>query len=192
MEYFKSIIKKIHISYARYKTSHFKNFISKGDKVLDLGSGRGHIAQTVKDLYDADVTCVDIDDHNNTSLPHHIYDGSNLPFADNTFDTVLIIFVLHHTDSQYRILNEAKRVTKENGHIIILEDTYINRVQYYFALFADYILNAPKGINTPFNFRKESEWILLFRKLGLEVKFSDIVDLGFLDFVRHPLFVLKK
>lgn len=187
-----SLFRKLDISYARHKARSFKSFINSGDRVLDLGSGRGFLAEAVRNITGANVTCVDIDDHNKTSLPHFIYDGSNLPFSDNSFDVVLLIFVLHHTDEQIKVLDEAKRVTKDNGYIIVLEDSYINKLQYMITMLTDYLLNAPKGIRTPFNFKKESEWRSVFGSLNLELKSSKVVNLGFLDFVRHPLFILKK
>ena len=45
----------------------------------------------------------------------------NLPFHDETFDSVIICFVLEHLHNPLQALNELKRVTKEGGTIMAVE-----------------------------------------------------------------------
>ena len=46
-------------------------------------------------------------------------DLSNLPFRDNTFDVVFLIEVIEHIPDKYRVFRELRRVTKNNGQIIV-------------------------------------------------------------------------
>lgn len=47
-------------------------------------------------------------------------DGYHLPFADASFDVVLLIAVLEHTREPWRILAEARRVLKPGGRAIMV------------------------------------------------------------------------
>ncbi|HLB12287.1 MAG TPA: class I SAM-dependent methyltransferase, partial [Dehalococcoidia bacterium] len=45
--------------------------------------------------------------------------GENLPFVDGTFDVVFLHEVIEHVDDDRLALQEARRVTKEGGYIVI-------------------------------------------------------------------------
>jgi SAM-dependent methyltransferase len=45
----------------------------------------------------------------------------NLPFKDETFDSVVICFVLEHLHNPIQALNELKRVLKKGGYLIAIE-----------------------------------------------------------------------
>ncbi|MCS5422907.1 class I SAM-dependent methyltransferase, partial [Psychrilyobacter sp. S5] len=47
--------------------------------------------------------------------------AEDLPFDDNTFDTVVITLALCTIPNPYKALKEAKRVCKPNGKLLILE-----------------------------------------------------------------------
>jgi SAM-dependent methyltransferase len=47
-------------------------------------------------------------------------DGYHLPFADETFRTVLLAAVLEHTREPWRLLAEARRVLKPGGRVVIV------------------------------------------------------------------------
>lgn len=47
-------------------------------------------------------------------------DGYSLPFADESFEVVLLIAVLEHTREPWRVLAEAKRVLKPGGRVIMV------------------------------------------------------------------------
>ncbi len=51
--------------------------------------------------------------------PDHYYDGSKLPFADHSFDTVLSVQVLEHTPHPQRLLDEMARVLRSDGLLIL-------------------------------------------------------------------------
>jgi SAM-dependent methyltransferase len=53
-----------------------------------------------------------------------LYDGLHIPFPDDSFDVVLLIFALHHADDPAAVLREARRVCRR--HVIAFEDVVIS------------------------------------------------------------------
>jgi len=51
--------------------------------------------------------------------PDLYYDGAKLPFADESFDTVLNVQVLEHTPEPQRLLHEIARVLRPGGTLIL-------------------------------------------------------------------------
>jgi ubiquinone/menaquinone biosynthesis C-methylase UbiE len=99
----------------------------RGKTVLDAGCGMGRFAevciQAGADLHAIDLsTAVEAAARN---LGHHpnasFYqaDIMNLPFADNTFDVVYSIGVLHHTPDTKRAFLSLTRLVKPGGRIAI-------------------------------------------------------------------------
>ena len=52
-----------------------------------------------------------------------VADGEKLPFKDNQFGAVFCLEALEHVDWPQKIINEAFRVTKPGGHLVILVPT---------------------------------------------------------------------
>jgi ubiquinone/menaquinone biosynthesis C-methylase UbiE len=157
-------------------------------KLIDIGAGRCFIARELQKKKGVVATCVDVDDLNETNLKLLVYDGKTLPFKSNSFDTAIIAYVLHHCDNQLDILKESARVCK--GNIIIFEDTKVAPI----TKTMDYLANKFRGIETPFLFHDENEWIDIFKKLGLEVVAikRGVEKEWFYPFVEHTMFVVRK
>jgi SAM-dependent methyltransferase len=92
------------------------DFVEKyavGKKVLDVGSAQGWYIKYLKDI-GFEVVASDIektlafDD-----VPFVQTVGANLPFDDESFDTVLAINVIEHIDDEKKILSELQRVTRK-------------------------------------------------------------------------------
>ena len=73
-------------------------------------------------------------------------DATSMNFENGYFDIVLISLVLHEVNDtiRYKMINEAKRVLKDNGRIIIIEWDRPKRVTQKF-LFSVIKLLEPKG-----------------------------------------------
>lgn len=110
----------------------FARFVKNGDKVLDLGCGNGKLRLLFKDVK-IDYTGVDNanellkigQERDEFSLVNQKFvqaDVWQLPFADNTFDAVFFMAVLHHLpgkDLRLKALQEVKRVLKPNGILVM-------------------------------------------------------------------------
>lgn len=125
-----------------------RGFIEPGLKVLDLGAGACCLALEIKKQFQARVTCLDVVDYNATNLPLILYDGKKIPFKDKSFGVIIIFFVLHHTKNPKALLKEAKRVLKQKGKIIILEDIYRNKLELLITKFLDIFYNFCNKVET--------------------------------------------
>ena len=101
------------------KNSFFRN-------VLELGGGEGeHIPHIKHDfenwtILDIRELILDIKDPRITYVQA---DAHNLPYEDSVFDRVVITCLLHHAESPWQILDEARRVLKDAGTLEILLPT---------------------------------------------------------------------
>ncbi|KAB1196265.1 MULTISPECIES: class I SAM-dependent methyltransferase [Haloferax] len=86
---------------------------SSTDLVLDLGTKDGRKTAEI----DADVAAVDLvfAEDRSDELSYIRGDGTNLPFADNTFDAVYCDQVLEHVKNEEDFISEIARVLKPNG-----------------------------------------------------------------------------
>lgn len=99
----------------------------KTESVLDIGCGNGDFLIQLAEMY-PDIKFIGIDFSeeaiklalNNSAclinVNFYVLDINNLPFKDNTFDTIICINTLHHIipDDQSRVLREMARVVKKN------------------------------------------------------------------------------
>lgn len=92
--------------------------IGPGSKVLDIGSGPGHVADLLARA-GANVTGVDFSakmvDVANSRYPHIKFsqaDAEQLPFEDEEFDAVVANFVVHHLARPESVFAEVHRVLK--------------------------------------------------------------------------------
>lgn len=105
--------------------------IIEGGNVLDIGSGRGEFIHIIKEFKSFNkITANDIEQRSEDFIKEHFKDiniefvkadASNLPFDDNSFDTVCISNSLHHLPNMEKILAEMKRVLRDGGNFIINE-----------------------------------------------------------------------
>ncbi len=107
---------------SRKRTKRDFNIIKKwikGDEVLDYGCGSGEVALMIKSELKKEVILTDVANRNKTPLPFYLCDSRRTPFADNQFDTVIMLNVLHHAGNMGLLIREAARLTR--GRIIIFE-----------------------------------------------------------------------
>lgn len=148
--------------------------------LLDLGAGEGFVGRELAHRSGIHVTLADVLDLNRTDLPHVQYNGRRLPFNDNEFDAVLLVYVLHHADDPDALLKEAARVSA--GRIIVLESIYTYRVQRHLLAIIDRVANHIRSSgrmdarHQEPGFRTFHDWIETFRSAGIHVEVAR--DLG--------------
>jgi len=188
---FWKLFKKLYERAAEKMVFEMEGFIKEKEKILDLGCGSGILAKKLKEKLKVEILGIDVTDKRIEKIPFQKFDGKKIPFKENSFETILISFVLHHTQNPIEILKEAKRVAKK---IIVFEDlpeNTLGRIRCYLHLHSWKFLFKNTSLN--FNFLKEKEWEKVFKNLNLKlIKKKDFTHfLGFLDPVKKKIFVLK-
>ncbi|SRR5258706_972595 len=115
-------------------SAEFSDYLAKGPlRILDVGCSTGVCGQEVFDTARDEYTGIDITEHYieyaKRKYPGGSYmtmDGRSLSFADESFDVVSFIGVLHHMDDDTarRSLAEARRVVRRSGVVIIAEPVF--------------------------------------------------------------------
>lgn len=179
---------------ARSIIKHFINLISASDRIIDIGAGKGWVPKLLEQEHKLNITALDVVDHNTAGINLNIYNGTRLPYKEDTFDVCLLIFVLHHTDNPERLIKEALRVTRKK--VIIIEDTPKNKFECYLQEKIDYYFNHRKfkDIHIAHNVMSEKDWLKLFNELKIKVIEKSTYKNGLFraDFYTHEVFVLKK
>ena len=154
---------------ARQTVNRFLPELRQATSVLDLGSGRGYIARVLEEELDFDVVCCDVVESAIHPFDRYcLFNGSDLPFRDATFDAVLIAFVLHHAEDPLHLLHEVQRVC--TGSILIVEDTPSAWLDHAWGEIHIRSFNKRNGIEWQGEVRREEEWEQLFARAGLRVR----------------------
>ncbi|MDD2480317.1 MAG: methyltransferase domain-containing protein [Victivallaceae bacterium] len=186
-----ALLKSFYECAAKKMCKEFESYILDSKNVLDLGCGSGIVAKQIESDLNLKVEGIDIVDMRVTPISFKKYDGKDLSFiSDSEFDTVLISYVLHHTENSKDILKQAKRIAKKN--IIIYEDMnegFLGKIycKIHGGLFGLFFLRN----SIPAKFYSEKEWNDIFKELGLKIVYSKDKNY-FLNPVRRKLFILEK
>ena len=110
----------------RYLVDLIAPLLRDASSVLDLGSSDGRLAFDLRARLatmgvDVGFTGCDVYAQPLVHIPTMRYDGDRLPFADDSFDCVLLVDVLHHAEDAEAVLREAARVARQS---VIVKDHY--------------------------------------------------------------------
>lgn len=127
------------------------NYASKA--LLDLGCGNKPYKEWYGPLTESSTGCDAVQSSEN--VVDTICLASELPYKDNSFDTVFSTQVLEHVFEQQKMINEASRVLKPGGHMIL-------SVPFTWELHEE-----------PYDFFRVTKYGLreLFEKSGLEIEY---------------------
>ena len=107
-------------------------------QVLDLGCGRGGVVELFwRDVMLAaglDPDAPSLAEHRAPGMPVICGRGEHLPFAAQSFDLIVCLWVLEHLESPEVVLREVRRVLRPGGHFVFLTPNlrnpllFLNRV----------------------------------------------------------------
>jgi SAM-dependent methyltransferase len=124
----KSMLDAVMERRARRLIDHVRAWLPSEGRVLDLGSGTGHVSAQLERELGLEVVAADVSDmHVVGPTPVLIADGA-LPFEEKTFSATLLLFMLAYPNDPAGVLAEAARVT--TGPIILVQTLHANRLGY--------------------------------------------------------------
>jgi SAM-dependent methyltransferase len=94
------------------------NWYLKG-KTLDLGCGIGHMIRYRKGTVGCDINPYNINFCKKRNLEAYLMKPDQLPFKDQSFDSVFMDNVLEHIASPDRLFKEIRRILKPKGILLI-------------------------------------------------------------------------
>ena len=143
--------------------------IPEGALVLDVGCGDGTLAARLMQLRpDIRVEGIDVMVRPQTAIPVTEFDGVRIGFPDDSFDAVMFIDVLHHTDDPTVLLAEALRVA---SRAVVIKDHFCDGFAARITLsFMDWVGNAHHGVRLPYNYWPEHRWRAALESLGARVE----------------------
>ena len=119
----------------------FDDYLTAGEKVLDLGCGNGRYYEFFKDVQyfgiDNSDKLIKIAKEKYPKANFRIGDSLNLPFPDNYFNKIYSMAVFHHIPSkEFRLqfLKEAKRTLRPNGRLILTAWKFRNKKERFLSL----------------------------------------------------------
>ena len=170
-----NLIEYCHGGYIQDRRAHvlaeqLSSLIPHNSTVLDVGCGDGKLSAQILELRgDTIIKGVDVLARSQSYIPVDLFDGQTIPAADDSFEVVMFVDVLHHTEDPMILLREATRVARRH---IILKDHLQDRPLAKTTLrFMDSIGNARYGVATPYNYWHERKWRQAFEEVGLTVTF---------------------
>ena len=162
-----------------------EKILPKNGTVLDLGCGEGLLSNYLAIASDKrKITGIEIAPERlerakkgikNTSFK--VGDIVKIPYPKA--ETIVLFHVLHHLPgraTQEKVLEKAKKSISKNGKLVIVEVHAKPTIKYLAAWIADNFLVPwvfEKKFYTRAYFRKEKEWLNLFKKMGFNVKVSE-------------------
>lgn len=161
--------KSVHNRRVESLTRHLVGLMPRSGSVLDVGCGDGLLASLLAEkVPNTTFRGIDVLVREQTHIPVEFFDGDAIPHADNSFDAVMMVDVLHHTVDPVALLREAKRVART--HIILKDHTRDGWLANSTLRFMDWVGNAHHGVALPYNYLSRSEWDQAFADLDLKIE----------------------
>ena len=142
--------------------------VPAGARTLDVGCGDGRVGRQVLDRRpDLELRGVEITPRKDTLIPVDSYDGQTLPYPDASFDALIYVDVLHHSDEPEALLREALRVARQ---AVLIKDHLCDGLLARPTLsFMDRVGNRGFDMPMPHNYWRRDQWWQAFDRLGVEV-----------------------
>jgi len=143
--------------------------------VLDVGAGTGEIAVAINEHnQELSIHGVDVSVRSKTFIPVKEYDGVSLPYEDESFDIVMIVDVLHHTEIPSSLLLECKRVSRK--WLLVKDHVNNSFIDEGLLRFMDWAGNRAHNVDLTYNYLSSLQWDEMFGDVGLK-KVKTVIDL---------------
>ena len=168
-----SLIGRLHSGYVHGRrvgvlTEHLAEMIPRGAHVLDVGCGDGLLAhELMVRRPDIQIRGIDVLVRHPAFIPVEEFQGQVIPYSDGSFDVVMLVDVLHHTDDPTVLLREAARVSRMG--IVVKDHTCDGFLAKPTLRFMDWVGNAHHGVALPYNYWPRRAWLESFACLGLKI-----------------------
>lgn len=141
----------------------------QGASLLDVGCGDGTIGRLIgRRRPDLTVAGIDVLIRPQTAIPVQPFDGKTIPHPDDSFDIVMFVDVLHHTDDPLGLLKEAARVARKA--VVLKDHTCEGPFARETLRLMDWVGNARHGVSLPYNYWPRARWQQAFRSVNLSVR----------------------
>jgi SAM-dependent methyltransferase len=169
-----NLVERIHAGYiqqrrVRVLAEALTRQLPPNAQVLDVGAGDGWMAHCISQKRpDLRLHGLDVLVRDTIHVPVSPFDGKRIPEPDASYDVVMFVDVLHHTEDPVILLREACRVTRQS--IVIKDHTADGVFSYPLLRFMDCVGNRRYGVALPHNYWPKERWHAAFASLGLQVK----------------------
>ncbi len=152
----------------RVLSERLANLIPEHARVLDVGCGDGSISHRIQETrQDVYIEGLEVMLRQEVAIPVTEFDGHRIPFDSKSFDVVMLVDVLHHTEDPTGLLGEAQRVA--TGGILLKDHTRTGFLAGLTLRVMDWVGNAPHGVVLPYNYWTEGQWREAFAGMHLQV-----------------------
>jgi SAM-dependent methyltransferase len=169
-----NLVERLHEAYggarrARVLARQLGELLPPRCSMLDVGCGDGEIDSLIGQEHPGlRVEGIDVLVRPEASIPVQAFDGHEIPHPDDSFDGVLFVDVLHHSDDATMLLREARRVARS---FVLIKDHRLNGLLAGPTLrFMDDVGNARHGVALPYNYWSHERWHEVFQNVGLAVE----------------------
>ncbi len=137
--------------------------MNRGDKLLDVGCGRGDFLKGFKDL-ELDVCGLDNEKSHSQILKdievrYANIENESFPFESHIFDVVFSKSVIEHLFDPENFMRECYRILKPGGRIIIMTPDWISQMKTFFDDYTHrqpYTVTAVEDFLNIFGFKEVS------------------------------------
>ena len=145
--------------------------LSENDRVLDVGCGFGEFADFIirNEKTPKGVSIIGVEKfiRPGTLIEVKQMVEGKIPFADNYFNCVMLLDVLHHEQNWNQLLDECIRVSK---NLVIIKDHRVTtKLSYYRICLLDWLANKPYNIVCLYRYFTVNKWREIFKtkKMGI-------------------------
>lgn len=186
-QYFNSVAGRLGKNYCPGRSweaiGHFLLYLTPKIKIADLGAGEGVLSQLLARRAES-VVCVDnspkmvefgselADKNGITNLTYKLGDIEDVPLPADSFDLALLSQALHHAQHPQQAIEEAYRILKPGGQLIII-DLLEHQFEQARELYADLWLGFSE--NKLYQFLKDAG----FQKIEVNVVAREEEEPGF-------------